>query len=326
MATTFEKTYQYVMNLAMNGSNPGKNCLFFLKELLMGASYTYKNQAQGTITPTGLWTMYYSCDGTTAGTANDGVDRWTSTFDATKIVCNSPGNAHSWAVLKSPVGLGPVYMIIDCRDNTSQVAISFSKAAPTGGSTTARPTATDEWQASVWNPFSWFPGTGRMHGAVTTDGNFFFFFTVTGQTDIATAGVFQSLADAKANDLYPYHFWMCGTTNAFARGKLEADGFAGMRTIAGGIGKCGPVVYNNNDAGTWHEQMQIDAVDSQIPDMPLRWFQYTAPYSLRGRWYDIRWSANQNLPNMTYEPPSAIPASVFTQCIWLPINDRVNFT
>lgn len=128
-----------------------KSLLYAIKAFLM----QQKTGTTGTsgAPPVGAaWSMYYSCDSVTAGTANDGVDRWGGgTFDATKLVRAAAGSAHSWAVLKSSGSIcaalasTPFYLIIDWgtgADTTFNFLIS--KAAPTGGTTTARPTATDE--------------------------------------------------------------------------------------------------------------------------------------------------------------------------------------
>lgn len=99
------------------------------------------------------WTMYYSCDGVTAGTANDGVNRvmTAGAYDQSKWVRAAAGVAHSWYVLKSGSSICgalpgvPFYLIVDYGTSAdTTVNVYLSKAAPTGGTTTARPTATDE--------------------------------------------------------------------------------------------------------------------------------------------------------------------------------------
>lgn len=121
-------------------ANNGKSFLWFLKEFLKGGTV---------LTPPtlGLWTVDYSCDSVTAGTAGDAVDRWTTFANIIRAVA---GVAHSWMVLKSPTGLcgnGPYYCILDASGSSDTLFLNliFSKTAPTGGTTTARPTASDEW-------------------------------------------------------------------------------------------------------------------------------------------------------------------------------------
>jgi hypothetical protein len=91
------------------------------------------------------WTVRYSCNGTVPGTgvAGDGVDRWAADTD---LVWAASGNNHSWMVLQQ-AGINAGFQI--CIDLNSSVAYQGSiivspSAGFTGGTTTARPTATDE--------------------------------------------------------------------------------------------------------------------------------------------------------------------------------------
>lgn len=89
------------------------------------------------------WAVRYSCDSVTAGTAGDLTDRWTA--DANLVYAAA---AHSWIVLRQ-TGIATNFEVcIDlgaasANGNTLTLAVSWS-AGFTGGTTTARPTATDE--------------------------------------------------------------------------------------------------------------------------------------------------------------------------------------
>ena len=91
------------------------------------------------------WQVRYSCDGTTAGSVNDLVDRW-STISNLVIATADTGTARSWIVLRNTDG---VEILLECRNSatnnmkTLRVVVSFS-AHFTGGTTTQRQTATDE--------------------------------------------------------------------------------------------------------------------------------------------------------------------------------------
>lgn len=87
-------------------------------------------------------TVRYSCNGTTAGTAGDGVNRWST--DSSLVWAGS--GAHSWMVLRFS-GITSTFEV--CFDllnsNTYVMTIVMSQSAAfTGGTTSARPTATDE--------------------------------------------------------------------------------------------------------------------------------------------------------------------------------------
>lgn len=79
-------------------------------------------------------------DGVTAGL--DGVNRWLNSSSI--VVTVTAGNPRSWAVFKNPA-TGYSYCIHAFRDGSglSEVVVSHTSAF-TGGSITARPTATDE--------------------------------------------------------------------------------------------------------------------------------------------------------------------------------------
>lgn len=91
------------------------------------------------------WTTRYSCNGTTAGAAGDGVDRWSTIADIV-IATADTGTARSWYVLRNTDG---VEILLEARNSSTnnmkilRVVVSFS-AHFTGGTTTSRPTATDE--------------------------------------------------------------------------------------------------------------------------------------------------------------------------------------
>lgn len=115
------------------------------------------------------WTVRYSCNGTTAGTAGDAVDRWTN--DAAIV---RSGGAHSWIVLRQTGIASNFEFCIDCSNVTSgwlTMVISPS-AGFTGGTTTARPTATDE--IVLINNTTWASGAQdvqhQIHAWQSTDG------------------------------------------------------------------------------------------------------------------------------------------------------------
>lgn len=128
-------------------ANINKSYFFMLKDVLKGNA---SGGTEGPLSRPGstFWTVEGSSDGSTAGM--DGVDRWTNTFNASLLVQAASGAAHSWIVLKSPNGLGPLYMCIDLNSATTTTAgVVFSLNAFTGGSTTNRPTTTNAFAAGT---------------------------------------------------------------------------------------------------------------------------------------------------------------------------------
>lgn len=94
---------------------------------------------------TNPWTVRYSCDSSSAGSAGDGVDKWAADSN---LVWAAAGSAHSWIVLRQTGIATNFELLLSCEGaaaggNVLTIVVSPS-AAFTGGSTTARPTATDE--------------------------------------------------------------------------------------------------------------------------------------------------------------------------------------
>lgn len=117
---------------------------------------------------TAPWTVVGSSNSTVA--ALDSVDRWTT--DA-NLVGNAAGSVHAWIVLRQ-TGIATNYEIcIDLINSTlinATIAISPS-AGFTGGTTTARPTATDETlPMNNANLSSGVDTTHQIHVWQSTDG------------------------------------------------------------------------------------------------------------------------------------------------------------
>lgn len=127
------KTWQYSVNIDLNttGTLLGDNRQFLRR---------MKNElkAFGTLP----WTCSGSSNSVAAGL--DGNDRWAADTD---LVWANPGTVHSWIVLRQ-TGIATNYEIcIDLSVTGSATQITFvvsPSAAFTGGTTSARPTATDE--------------------------------------------------------------------------------------------------------------------------------------------------------------------------------------
>lgn len=179
MPVPLEKIWQTEGNILIDEESNAacaRRTLWTLKALLIGDISA--DGAGGTISgangKTGLWTVYGSCDSSSAGL--DGIDRWGSGFDPNKIVNGSTSAARSWIVLKSPDDLGPYYLILDYGANSNQLRMHLSKSAPTGGSTLSAPTYTDGWQNNIaagGNFISNAPNA-RVNLILSDDGSFWF--------------------------------------------------------------------------------------------------------------------------------------------------------
>lgn len=83
------------------------------------------------------WTVVYSCDGVTAGTVGDEVNRWVA---STNLVWNLA--AHSWIVLENVDGL-QIMISLDQSTSHTMIAQVSNSGVFTGGTTTVDPTASD---------------------------------------------------------------------------------------------------------------------------------------------------------------------------------------
>lgn len=171
---TLVKTWQMSLNNA--AGNQGSSVLDN-RQILRAI----KNQLLGFAT--NPWTTYYSNNGTTAGTAGDGVDRWTA--DSSLVWAGNIGtSAASWYVFQNnQIGTG-FQMLWFLSPTTNQgnnerwFGIWISPSAGfTGGTTQTRPTATDEVQigfntggsTNIWNPWT-TTQSYRWHAWHSSDG------------------------------------------------------------------------------------------------------------------------------------------------------------
>jgi len=170
---TLDKTWEHKVNIAALGSattvNNHQHYLWTVKEALINGA-----GASGSFTSP--WTVRSSCDSVNVNN-NDGVDRWVAYSNAVF----SDSGAHGWIVLQN-AAINPKFQIcIDCNRNAAQRDFSFvvSPAAGFGaanggtdGTTTARPTATDQITLVNNGPSgvqysSW---TGHYHVMMSDDG------------------------------------------------------------------------------------------------------------------------------------------------------------
>ncbi len=121
--------------------NTNRTILKWIVDTLTGTSNWVDGNGASATHPNPM-TVRYSCDSVTAGTVGDGVNRWAA---ISNLVWNNEGSAHSWIVLLFADGS---QLLLACQGSSasgSSLALYLSPAAGfTGGTTTARPTATDQ--------------------------------------------------------------------------------------------------------------------------------------------------------------------------------------
>lgn len=169
MAITIEKTWQTDQNKAIAASSS----LAEKRALLRGIKDAFKvgcKAGGGGLAP---WELLYSCDSVVAGAAGDAVDRWDADSD---LVWANAGSAHSWVVMKQTGIAANFQVCFSCEGTAAGGNLLTVVVSPangfTGGTTTARPTATDE--AIVNAGGSWCNGNAtsamKWHAQQSSDG------------------------------------------------------------------------------------------------------------------------------------------------------------
>lgn len=289
----------------------------------------------------GLWTVYYSCDKTTAGTAGDAVDRWGgAVFDASKIIRAANGSAHSWMVLKSPDfgGSDFYYLILDFvgAANTN-FTVTVCKAAPTGGTTLTRPTSTQEATPTALGQVlnNATVSAQHIHSGLTSDGKQYY---VMMSRD--TGGLFQFglslnyLSNTRATD--DFHMAILSShddvNGAFSMTSNASSGQSGRMvsrktaaTAQAGYGAIIPLTIAAGAYINFSTQINMfgDLVDSGQPDFPVWIASMTASsagaYSFKGRVPDFA-IGPESRSDGTYVPLGGPAELMLCGGMWVPTN------
>lgn len=224
------------------------------------------NASNSPVTPSGLATVRYSCDSVVAGSAGDGVNRWDSLTD---LVWANAGSAHSWIVLRL---FDNAELLISCESSAVNGQNLFVATSPnagfTGGTTTAKPTATD--QSVIVNSTTWggvvnTDQTVKMHLIKSTDGQCWRFLL--GNT--GTIGTFwciekavQFNATAWANSMTMFGLGGSPNSNVITNGNLNTNAlflgygasamtmYLGMMYYASGLSNVN-IVSANDLSSNW---------------------------------------------------------------------------
>jgi hypothetical protein len=346
---TFEKTWAFDLNRAYTPASAldlTRYTMWLLAATLTGNI--------GGLTQ-GLWTLYASSNSVTAGT--DSTDRWVlaGPYDGTKIVRGSGAAAHSWIVLKSPtIHSANFYMILSFNSAADdKIRISFMKTAPTGGSTTATPTSTDQWwpnntslAAADWAMNAAAADNSRFSTGLTSAGDFYFVGCkqLAGLPNLIIT--FHGLSNKKASDLYPV--WAAVEYRSGGVARINNGNWIGTAgnpgaAVGGNAGRHAisgvwcvnpwliPAYNDAGGAGTASNTPAVaDSIDGTYQDWPI-WIMMgsagAVPSGVRGRLADFAFCANTvaSLAEASVSPASGSPDSSRCGNLWLPANAAFNF-
>jgi hypothetical protein len=319
--TTFELTWQQDHNRVPGDQTTvalqSKWDLWFIPSFLLG---NIGGAASG------LWTHEGSSDSATAGF--DATNRFLLSFDATKIVRGPGGAVRSWIVLKSPVGLGPFYMLLDY--NTShdyQINATFSKSAFSGGSTTTLPTASNSWTYAALQLVPSVLAAQHTFARLSTSGEWHIQFGTDSTAKYTFALSFFTLAEAKTGDSHngwsygeysASGVWLAATINNSSSSVIK-----GRSATPATAQVAAKVPFLTDSAGTnmLNSIGNADAVDGFVNDHPIYIHSYTALHlSKRGRVRDLYVAPNTATTAMV-EPVSGPPyESAVVGGVWMPYN------
>lgn len=241
--------------------------------------------------------------------------------------------AHSWFVMKSPssFGTGPFYYTVDLNTSQGIITVLFSKSAPTGGTTSSRPTSPDEVALTSWGNNSG-SNTGntnntttqhRFHGAISTDGGWHWMTSFDGNGQFYCTNIMHACAETKAGDTYNAYMYMRGGNTGPVFGQLQNNSgyYAGRNrngqnsVLANATNYC----FSTSSGATFVNFLTTtDYADGTFDDMPIYVYNQIAGYkSIRGRMIDYRWCGN-NLPNGAIESSQTNPTSIVNGNLWMP--------
>lgn len=286
----------------------------------------------------GLWTLVSCSDGVTFNAT--GTDLWGAVYDGTKIIRAAAGTAHSHMTLRSQAFTAggivnvPFYMTIDFSTTQDyQCNFYFSKAAPTGGSITARPTSTDEWSNATVLMNSQAVATPKLNGWLATDGNFVFGTVVPGSGVMRFGAMFHVLSNTRvadptkgyAGDLYPA-FSAIGynaTWPFFDSTSIAASGVFQGRSHNGAavVGAAMAWLRTNSVDPTATVVNTGDPSDGSYYELITELIVTTNGwYSIRGRFADIVAAVPGASVTSNSEPSVGAPVSQVIGNLWFPVN------
>lgn len=245
-----------------------KSMLWLIKAMAL------QQVSTGTLGPEGAppggsaWACTGSSDSVAAGM--DAVDRWGSSFDASKIVRGNGAVAKSWFVMRhSGLGVSVCISYDGASDTNATIVGSYLEFS--GGGTTARPTSAQEFAivaaGTIHNGNSGANQNAQF--SVDASGNWYMHFGQVGAgfTYFALWGC--ALAEARAGDTRKFflaqHFLNSGR-GAPSIGSMTAIG----RTIGNSANTTGGMLRTTLQGATFHGALEANAADSAFDTLPVQ--------------------------------------------------------
>jgi hypothetical protein len=267
------------------------------------------------------WTLVGSSNSTTYGI--DSTDRlhFSGSFTAADWVkVNYAGSAHTWFVLKSPSGLldGPWYLCVDYISAYGDPYCTFviSKNVFSGGSTTARPTSTNESVVSDQQICSSSTGAGKTHLAIDANGGFRWLRSrnATGYFDffLSVEPLVEYHSGDAARTFLLAHFYDGGTGALTVQQSPTVRGLCSDGTTALTYTYCGICELMQRPSGQPLSQYNTtNALDATVDALPCVYMydNNTSHKGIRGRYPDM-WEVGAQVAVGSTFPGSGNPERV----------------
>lgn len=300
---------------AASAANQNKWEAWYLCASLVG------NSGLGFASNSGNWTVVRTCgstDGTAGNLTADTSDRLhlgsAGAFTLNDWVFGAnttSGTGRSWALLQSPSALGSYYLIVDFGNATGgKVDLIVGKTLSTNGTTTDRPTLTDEWLYSGAQISSNSVAlTHRCHLMLSTRGDFWFYESIDAAGVLYSVFGVTKLASAHSADSFQTVSFFVGANLVNSTGGLLST-LGGASNLPGSTNTitkgrnyngaslptwlCAAPAFSS--AGTATNIITVSAgVAANVSDatqngFPI-WVMETAGPELKGRVPDMLWAS-----------------------------------
>lgn len=279
--------YPFPDNTSADGIN--RSWMWCLKSLLQQQIVGASNGPNGTAPSSSAWTCEGSSDSLTA--SMDGIDRWGSgSYDASKLVYNNDGNAHSWIVLKSPSSIsvsGSYYLLINLgyNDTTTYATAKMSKIPFAGGSTTQPPSSSatavviaDQYYDDTTTSTSHF-----AHMVRTANGAFYFTPNCQGRTSFGNMLGMVPLLNQETNDQWNI-FSILSYYYGLGTGQFDKIGARTYNNLSEGNNSASRIYIGN-----WsNDQPGLNSASNTFNTFPVLCYTSNADASgIRGTFPDI---------------------------------------
>lgn len=309
---TLSKTWQFSVNNAVpstaNTSTTLCNVLLQIKNSMKGFGSNpwtvsgSSNAGNNPLTPFGPQ----------GAAAMDGVDRWSVSTD---INSTGTGGRHSWIVLRQ-TGIASNYEIClePVNNSLSAMTIVLSPTAGfTGGSVTARPTATDE--IVMQSALTWIDNVNaqfQVHVWQSSDGQCTRVMAYTGTTNMSPFWLFDKIQNPNSGLTLPSLTTVFGASTGIAITYTNLTSTAALSRTRAPTGVSIAMAYTGESNDT-NLLANITGIGDVVNDIDSNWLitpigLYTITGDVRGRHgniFDLWWKPNGVADGSTFPNDAA---------------------